>query len=315
MYSTSKEIRFLGIKNKELMRLRQRLDEERRKCEKMMQVNAVLRDQFEESHQMNDALTSELQETTQKLKEAENSSETLHKELTDVRRQLAYSSYEKEKYNSSNKELRDYVKRIEGKKREQGRSLKEAHKRISALEDAKTGLEIERTRLQAQVRDLEQQQLQTSHQLQSVHEELQRPHASNAQIQNEEKELHQLKKQIVELDGSLDVSRQELSRMRSHGEEEEERWRGREQELLVRLEDSRGRERKLEDQRHNLEVYLADATQQIQELKDKSDKRQELFNKIYLKPYTEIKHYLNAKSVNEESPTSDKKPNKEDLDY
>lgn len=55
--------------------------------------------------------------------------------------------------------------------------------------------------------------------------------------------------------------------MRSHGEEEEERWRAREQELLVRLEDSRGRERKLEDQKHNLEVCLADATQQIQELK------------------------------------------------
>lgn len=55
--------------------------------------------------------------------------------------------------------------------------------------------------------------------------------------------------------------------MRSHGEEEEERWRAREQELLMRLEDSRGRERKLEDQKHNLEVCLADATQQIQELK------------------------------------------------
>jgi len=55
--------------------------------------------------------------------------------------------------------------------------------------------------------------------------------------------------------------------MRSHAEEEEERWRAREQQLLVRLEDSRNRERKLEDQKHNLEVCLADATQQIQELK------------------------------------------------
>ena len=55
--------------------------------------------------------------------------------------------------------------------------------------------------------------------------------------------------------------------MRSHAEEEEERWRAREQELLMRLEDSRSRERKLEDQKHNLEVCLADATQQIQELK------------------------------------------------
>jgi rootletin len=220
------------------MRLRQRLNEEHRKCEKMLHENAALRDQLEESHQMKDALTSELQETTHKLKEAENSSETLRKELTDVRRQLDDSSYEKEKYNSSNKELRDYVERIEREKKEQWRSLEVAYKRIYTLEDAKTGLEVEQSCLQAHVRDLERQQLQTSHQLQSVHEELQRSHASNAQIQNEEKELHQLKKQIVELDESLDVSRQELSRMRSHGEDDEE--------LLVRLEDSRGRESKLE---------------------------------------------------------------------
>lgn len=58
-----------------------------------------------------------------------------------------------------------------------------------------------------------------------------------------------------------------MLRLRSRGDEEESRWRHREQELLVRLEDSRGRERKLEDQKHNLEVCLADATQQIQELK------------------------------------------------
>jgi rootletin len=56
----------------------------------------------------------------------------LRKELTDVRRQLADSSYEKEKYNNSNKELRDYVKRIEGEKREQGRGLEEAYQRISS---------------------------------------------------------------------------------------------------------------------------------------------------------------------------------------
>jgi septal ring factor EnvC (AmiA/AmiB activator) len=85
---------------------------------------------------------------------------------------------------------------------------------FAALEDAKAGLELERTRLQTQVRDLERQQLETSHQLQSAQEELQRSHAATAQIQNEEKELqarliteteereraqqelHQLKKQV-----------------------------------------------------------------------------------------------------------------------
>jgi len=65
----------------------------------------------------------------------------------------------------------------------------------------------------------------------------------------------------------LEVTRQELGKLRTRADEEDERWRAREQELLVRLEDSRCRERKLEDQKHNLEVCLADATQQLQELK------------------------------------------------
>lgn len=72
---------------------------------------------------------------------------------------------------------------------------------------------------------------------------------------------------MVDLDNSLEVTRQELGKLRSRADEEDERWRTREQELLVRLEDSRCRERKLEDQKHNLEVCLADATQQLQELK------------------------------------------------
>lgn len=73
--------------------------------------------------------------------------------------------------------------------------------------------------------------------------------------------------QIVELDGSLEVARQEMLRLRARADDEDARWRHREQELMLRLEDVRARERKLEDQKHNLEVCLADATQQIQELK------------------------------------------------
>lgn len=71
------------------------------------------------------------------------------------------------------------------------------------------------------------------------------------------------------MDGSLEIARQEMLRLRSRADEEESRWRHREQELTARLEDGRTRERKLEDQKHNLEVCLADATQQIQELKAK----------------------------------------------
>ena len=63
------------------------------------------------------------------------------------------------------------------------------------------------------------------------------------------------------------MTRIELGKLRSHADEEDERFRAREQELLCRLEDARCRERKLEDQKHNLEVCLADASQQLQELK------------------------------------------------
>ncbi|PZC78917.1 hypothetical protein B5X24_HaOG217007 [Helicoverpa armigera] len=41
-----------------------RLDEEKRKCEKLVQQNNLLRDQLEESHQLNEALTSDLQKLT-----------------------------------------------------------------------------------------------------------------------------------------------------------------------------------------------------------------------------------------------------------
>lgn len=58
-------------------------------------------------------------------------------------------------------------------------------------------------------------------------------------------------------------------KIRQRIREDEDQWRLREQELISRLEDSRVKERKLEDQRHNLELCLTDANQQIQELKVK----------------------------------------------
>lgn len=72
---------------------------------------------------------------------------------------------------------------------------------------------------------------------------------------------------MSELDRNLEQTRQELGRTRSHSAQLEEQWHAREQDLLVHLEDSRAREKRLEDQKHNLEVCLVDATQQIQELK------------------------------------------------
>ncbi|XP_012287068.1 rootletin isoform X2 [Orussus abietinus] len=271
--------------DEERLKLELRIEEISKERENVQRESEELQVQLQMAEDKVDILQNQFQETSRKLKESENTTETLRKELIDVRRQLADSKFEKEKYNSSNKDLREHVKRIEGDKREQGRGLEEAHQKIAALEDVKTALDSERTRLQTQLRDMERESLQLQQQLRFTQDELQKAHSSNSQAQNEEKELqarlaneteererlqlqlHQMKKQVVDLDNSLEVTRQELGRLRARADEEDERWRAREQELLVRLEDSRCRERKLEDQKHNLEVCLADASQQIQELK------------------------------------------------
>lgn len=162
---------------------------------------------------------------------AENNSESLRKEITDIRRLLADSNFEKEKYHNTNKELRDHVKKIEGEKREQSRQLEETFQKITSkqnrvllnillnrcvvdLEDIKLSIENEKNRLQNQIRDLEKEQLQSEHKAQSIYEELQRSQAAGTQQQAEEKELqarllneveererahqevHQLKKQV-----------------------------------------------------------------------------------------------------------------------
>ena len=99
-----------------------------------------------------DQVQGQLQETLRKLKESENVSESLRKDLTDVRRQLADCNFEKEKYCSTNRELREIVKRLEGDKREVSRGLEEAVQKVAMLEDARTALDVERARLHAQVR-------------------------------------------------------------------------------------------------------------------------------------------------------------------
>ena len=57
----------------------------------------------------------------------------LRKELVDVRRQLADSNFAMDKYNNTNKELREHVKRIESEKRENTRALEESYQKISGM--------------------------------------------------------------------------------------------------------------------------------------------------------------------------------------
>lgn len=61
----------------------------------------------------------------------ENESDSLRKELTDVRRQLSNCTAERDKYNSACRELRDHVKRSEHERREAARARDEAYHKIA----------------------------------------------------------------------------------------------------------------------------------------------------------------------------------------
>ncbi|XP_052835691.1 rootletin isoform X2 [Drosophila gunungcola] len=228
---------------------------------------------------------NELQDALRKSKEGEGFIDSLRKELTDCRRQLADSNIERDKYSGSNKELRDHVKRVESAKREQARAIEEALQKISNLEDTKNSLENERTRLSTILKETENHFTKTTQDLNATKAQLQKAQVEFAQKDEGGKELQsklvaevelkeraqqelcQIKKQLSDLEANLCATRQELGRARCQNNQEEHRFHAREQELAQRLEEGRGREKRLEDQKHNLEVCLADATQQIQELK------------------------------------------------
>ncbi|XP_058802315.1 rootletin [Phymastichus coffea] len=271
--------------DEEKLKLEIKLEEIKNEREAAMKEVEELQVQLHVSEDKVDDIQNQLLETSRKLKEAEVTIENARKELVDVRRQLNESNFEKDKYSSTNKELRERIKHVEGEKREQARLLEESYQKLAGLEEAKATLESDRNRIQSNVRDTEREILQLQQQLRLAQEELDKAHNANCQAQNNEKELqarlsneteererlqlqlHQLRKQSADLENNLELTRQELSKLRSRMDEEDERSRGREQELVLRLEESRCRERKLEDQKHNLEVCLTDATQQLQELK------------------------------------------------
>lgn len=92
-------------------------------------------------------VTAQLQETNRKLKENENLCEGFRKELIDSKRLLAESNIERDKYVSTNKELRDHIKCAEGQRREQSRSLEEALQKMATLEESRNSIENDRTRI------------------------------------------------------------------------------------------------------------------------------------------------------------------------
>lgn len=138
----------------------------------------------------------------------------IRKELIDCRRALAESNIEREKYVSTNKELRDHIKRVEGQRREQGRNLEEAIQKLVSLEEARVSLENDRTRITTLLKETQNNMAKLNQEYQAAQASLQKMQQTagkqdvlenelQARLSNEteerervQQELQQLKKQV-----------------------------------------------------------------------------------------------------------------------
>lgn len=148
-------------------------------------------------------LNAHLQEALQKNRENENIIDATRKELLDLKRNYADCNIEKEKYANSNKELRDHVKRIELAKRELGRSIEEAAQKNSSLEEYKSSLENEKTRLTTILKETENKLIQKDQELSEVRGHAQKLQSDNSQQASEEKDLKAKYNAIMEENGKL----------------------------------------------------------------------------------------------------------------
>ncbi|XP_061705180.1 rootletin [Cydia pomonella] len=249
-----------------------------RECQEVRAQLSLAEDKYDNAY-------TQLQDTIRKLKELENESESLRKELTDVRRQLSNCAAERDKYNSSCRELREHVKRAEHERREAARARDEAVHNVATLEENRSSLELELSRLQNMLKESETGGEHVTRELRATEAQLKRERAALEQANHDIKELQSrlqneceerertgneaaaARRHGAELETLLGAARADLAASRQRGAELEEACRARDQELVLRLEDCRSKERRLEELKHNLEVCLADATQQIQELK------------------------------------------------
>lgn len=107
----------------------------------------------------------------------------------ETRRNLNETNIEKDKYQTSNRELRELIKKSETDKREQGRSLDEALQKIATIEDKCNSIEGERVRLNAECKEACKRLEETEKTCKALQEDLQRAAVTGESRRNDQKQL------------------------------------------------------------------------------------------------------------------------------
>ncbi|XP_066951894.1 rootletin-like isoform X2 [Macrobrachium rosenbergii] len=258
--------------------LQARIDEARRDHEvEITSLKTDLRLAREDANR----LQQDLEDAEGKLKEAEDTRVALKKELNRANEEMR--SAEERRSN----DLQALIRKVDVEKKDLQKRLDEKESKLSALEVSEAKHADLITRMTAQLRDLntvkqdarrEISELKKKQQLSETEavgrsqelENLRLRLSSEEDRHNEcRKEANKLKTKVGEYERERDNLQTELALLERRLTELEDHHAAKEQELATSLEESRANERKLNDEKKNLENYLNNANQQISDLKVK----------------------------------------------
>ena len=229
-------------------------------------------------------LNNELLETKTQLDETNDSKKQTMINLHEIEKKLEESKLQNDRLDQMKVNLNETVKDLEEEKASLEIDLRNAKSRSRHLEDqlhqAKQDVETFRKKCHLIENDNQEIEEQLSY-WQSQHQELLNDHRElevqldnlKSQLVNEDeqkqagnKETQNLRLKISELESCKLSLEKELSALRSTFDQDQEVARQRISTLNHTIDEIRTREKKLEDQRHTLEISLNHAQQEVKEI-------------------------------------------------
>ncbi|XP_069959044.1 rootletin isoform X2 [Cherax quadricarinatus] len=258
--------------------LQSRLDDSRRDNEvEITSIKTDLRLAREDACR----LQQDLEDAEEKLKDAEEKRNVLKKEISRVNDEMRAAEERR------STELQIFLKKAEQEKKDIQKRLDDKESKLSSLEVSEAKHADLIARMTTQLRELNTVKQDAHREMSDLKKKLQlletellgksqelenlRLRLSSEEDRHNEsrKEASKLKTKVAEYERERDNLQTELALLERRLTELEDHHAAKEQELASSLEESRANERKLNDEKKNLENYLNNANQQISNLKVK----------------------------------------------
>lgn len=267
-----------------LKQIELRVGEVEREREAALMAAEDLRNKLRSIQEREAELRRELGEVGRKLKDSDNSVEVAKKDASELRRTLSELGSEKEKTSSLVENLKDELSRREA---ELLGTRKELTRLTTALKNGdriKSELEGRVGALSSKLESVGKERGEVGAKMEELSEQLSGYKGMVGRLDGEVVELRMklegegerrdeaeagwrnAKKMLEEAETALALARGEEERLANKVGDLEERFGGREGQFLAMAEDNKIREKKLMEEKHNLNIVLNSVQQQMEQL-------------------------------------------------